>query len=54
MIEEKYILKFQRLYAKIYKEKISYAEALKQCTAMVNLCKIVYQPITKEDLKKFG
>lgn len=54
MIEEKYILKFQRLYEEEFNEKISYDEALKQCTAMFNLCKIVYRPITKEDLEKYG
>ena len=54
MIKEKHILEFQRLYKKIYKEKITYDEALKQCTAMVNQCKIVYRPITKQDLEKYG
>ena len=50
MIKEKYVLEFQRLYEKIYKEKITHDEALKQCTAMVNLCKIVYKPITQKDI----
>ena len=54
MIEEKYILKFKRLYEEEFNEKITYDEALKQCTAMVNLCKIVYRPITKQDLEKYG
>ena len=54
MIQEKYVLEFQRLYRKIYKEKINYDEALKQCTAMVNLCKIVYKPITRIDLEKYN
>jgi len=54
MIQEKYVLEFQRLYKKIYKEKITYDEALKQCTAMVNLCKIVYKPITRIDLEKYN
>jgi len=50
MIKEKYVLEFQRLYKKVYREKITYDEALKQCTAMVNLCKIVYKPITQKDI----
>lgn len=54
MIKEKHILEFQRLYKKIYKEKITYDEALKQCTAMVNLGKILYRPITQQDLEKYG
>ena len=53
-IKEKYILEFQRLYKKVYRENINHDEALKQCTAMVNLCKIVYKPITKNDLEKFN
>lgn len=54
MIQEKHVLEFQRLYKKIYKEKITYDEALKQCTALVNLCRIVYKPITKIDLEKLN
>jgi hypothetical protein len=53
-IEEKYILEFKKLYKKVFKEDISYDEALKQCTAMVNLGKILYRPITKKDLEKYG
>jgi hypothetical protein len=53
-IEEKYILKFQKIYEEEFGENISYDEALKQCTALVNLCKIVYRPITKEDIEKYG
>ena len=53
MITEKYILKFQKLYKEKFNEDISYDEALKQCTALVNLCKIVYRPITKKDLEDY-
>lgn len=50
-IQEHHIVEFQRLYKKIYDEDISLDEAVKQCTAMVNLNEIVYRPITKQDLK---
>ena len=53
-IEKKYILKFQKIYKEEFNEEISYDEALKQCTAMYNLCKIVYRPITKKDIEKYG
>lgn len=52
-IKENHIVEFQRLYKKIYDENISLDEALKQCTAMVNLNEIVYRPITDHDLKEF-
>ena len=51
-LTEQQVLEFQRLYKKVYKENISYDEALAQCLAMINLCEIVYRPITKKDLAK--
>ncbi len=54
MIKEKHILKFQRLYKEEFNEKITYDEALKQCIAMVELCKIVFKPITRKDLENYG
>jgi len=47
-LKEKYVLEFQRLYKKVYGENINYDEALVQCLALVNLCEIVFRPITKE------
>ena len=41
-LKEKHVLEFQRLYKKVYKEKISREEATKQCTALFNLCIAVY------------
>jgi hypothetical protein len=54
LLKEKHVIEFQKLYKKIYKEEITYDEALKQFTAMISLCKIVYRPITKQDLEKYG
>ena len=54
MIKEKHILEFQRSYKEEFNEKITYDEALKQCIAMVDLCEVVFKPITKKDLEKYG
>jgi len=54
MIKEKHILEFQKLYEEEFNKKITYDEALKQCIAMVDLCEVVFKPITKKDLEKYG
>jgi len=51
MIEEKYILKFQRLYKKVYKKDLSRDEAYSQCIDMIILGQIIYSPFTEDELK---
>jgi hypothetical protein len=51
MIKEKYILKFQRLYKKVYKKDLSRDEAYSQCMDMIILGQIIYSPFTKDELK---
>ena len=50
-LQEKHIEKYQAIYEKIYKEKISYEEAYTQCMDLVLFCTIATKPFTKEDLK---
>jgi hypothetical protein len=52
LLKEKHVLEFQRLYKKVYGENINYDEALFQCLALVNLCEIVFRPITKADVAR--
>jgi hypothetical protein len=51
MIKEKYILKFQRLYKKVYKKDLSRDEAYSQCMDMIILGQIIYSPFTEDELK---
>jgi hypothetical protein len=51
MIEKKYILKFQRLYKKVYKKDLSRDEAYSQCMDMIILGQIIYSPFTEDELK---
>jgi hypothetical protein len=44
---------FIKLYKQEFGEKISREEAEKQATALVELVRKTYKPMTKEDLKKY-
>lgn len=46
--------KFQKIYKERFGEEISYDEALKSGTKLVNLMRIIYKPITKEDFEKYS
>lgn len=46
--------KFQKIYKERFGEEISYDEALESGTKLVNLMRIIYKPITKEDFEKYS
>ena len=50
-LKEKHVKKYQRIYEKIYKEKIDYKEAYNQCMSLVLFCKIATKPFSKEDIR---
>jgi len=50
-LQEKHVKKYQRIYEKIYNEKIDYEEAYTQCMDLVLFCEIATKPFTKEDLE---
>lgn len=50
-LKEKHVKKYQRIYEKIYQEKIDYKEAYDQCISLVLFCKIATKPFSKEDIR---
>ena len=50
-ISEKQITTYQELYKHRYGAEISREKALEEGIKLINLVKLVYQPITKNDLK---
>ena len=51
-VSEQQVQKFKRLYKKVYKMEITSERAMVECLAMVNLCKIVYKPLTQKDFNE--
>ncbi len=45
---------FIKLYKQEFNEDIDYAEAQKQATALVSIVKLTYEPMSKNDFKKYS
>lgn len=54
MITTEQLKEFKAIYKKEFGEDISDKEALESATQLVNLMRIVYKPITKEDYEKYS
>ncbi|MFA5232523.1 MAG: hypothetical protein WC410_02560 [Candidatus Paceibacterota bacterium] len=52
MISEKALKEYKAIYKKEYGVDLSDEEALEQATKLLNLMKIIYKPISKEDYEK--
>jgi len=52
MLTETQLTKFQDIYRKHFGEEISREKALEEGIKLVNLMKIIYKPITKEELRE--
>ncbi len=53
VLSGKQISTFQNLYKEEFGEEISEEEAYIQAVKLIELVRITYQPITKEDYKKY-
>ena len=51
MLKEKYVLEYQKLYKKNFNLEITYEEAYSLLDDLVELGKVVYNPIYKKDLE---
>jgi hypothetical protein len=49
LLEDKHISAFQELYTKSFNEDISKEEAYTQAVKLIELVRVVYQPMTKEE-----
>jgi hypothetical protein len=52
MISEKALKEYKTIYKKEYGIDLSDKEALEQATRLLNLMKIIYRPISKDDYEK--
>lgn len=50
MLTDEQVSKFQKIYREQFGKEISRERALEEGIKLVRMMKIVYQPITKEDL----
>ncbi len=53
VLSGKNISSFQTLYKEEFKEEISEEEAYYQAVKLIELVRVIYKPITKEDYKKY-
>lgn len=53
-ISDEKIEEYRKIYKEQFGEEISKEEAREQGINLVNLMKLIYKPITKEDAAKFG
>lgn len=53
MITDKHITKYQQLYLHYYGREVDRDSACEQLDNLVNLLKIIYRPIKKEDYERF-
>lgn len=51
MISKEQLEKYKDIYRKRFGEDISDQEALEQATKLLNLIKIIYKPMTKEEFE---
>ncbi len=49
-IKDTFVLKFQTLYEQTFQETLSYEEAYAECMDMIILGKILFRPVTREDV----
>ena len=52
MFSREAILEFKKIWEKKFGEDISDQEALESATSLINLMRIIYRPMKKEELKK--
>ena len=52
MISKKELKEFKKIYKKSFGEDLSDQDALEKATKLLNLARIVYQPMTKEEYDK--
>lgn len=53
MLSRKAVLEYQAAYRKVYGKEISYGEALEQGIKLLKLMRLIYKPLSKEELDKF-
>lgn len=53
-LTDKHISDFQKLYLEEYGVTLSEDEALERSTKLIELVRVTYKPITKEDYKKYN
>ncbi|NCA93639.1 MAG: hypothetical protein EOM84_00510 [Sphingobacteriia bacterium] len=53
MLSDSQVLKFQTIYKNRFGKEISRSDALEKGAKLVNLMKIIYTPITKQELLEF-
>lgn len=53
-ISDEKIEEYRKIYKEEFGKEISKEEARRQGTNLVNLMKLIYKPITKEEAAKFG
>ena len=54
MLTDKQIEEFQALYKKNFGTDISREEVLESAIRLINLIKVVYKPMTKEEYKRYS
>ena len=54
MISREALGEYKKIYKKQFGKNISDAEALEQATKLLNLMKIVYKPMTREEFERFS
>lgn len=52
MLPKEAILEYQRIYRELYRRDITFDDALKQATELLNIFKAVYKPIKSEWIKE--
>lgn len=54
MITAEQLSEFKEIYKKEFKKDISDQEALDKATRLINLMRIIYRPMTKNQYKKYN
>lgn len=50
-LKDTFVLKFQTLYGQTFQETLSYEEAYAECMDMIILGKILFRPVTRQDVQ---
>lgn len=50
-LKDTFVLKFQTLYEQTFQETLSYEEAYAECMDMIILGKILFRPVTRDDVQ---
>lgn len=54
MISEEHLMKYQAIYKKRFCKEISREDALEKGTKLINLLKIIFKPMTKEEFDQLA